>query len=71
MSLTDRQPGVVAVAIVPSILSTLVVILRALRKVKSRPSHVNRVGVFTAETLLVASVVSLREGPLHLVGVFA
>ena len=58
MVLPGKQPGLLVAVIVPAFLSTLVVIARSMRKVKRRPSHISKAGAFTAETLLIASVVS-------------
>lgn len=59
MELHDRQPGIVVAAILPAVLSTLVVTSRSLRKVKRRPIYISRTGVITAETLMGLSVVSI------------
>jgi len=57
MVLSGKQPGLLLAVIVPAFLSTLVVIARSMRKVKRRPTHVSKTRAFTAETLLIASVV--------------
>jgi hypothetical protein len=59
MMLPGKQPGLLVAVIVPAFLSTLVVIARSMRKVKRRPDHISKTGAFTAETLLIASVVCL------------
>jgi len=59
MVLPGKQPGLLVAVIVPALLSTLVVVARSMRKVKRRPEHISKTGAFTAETLLIASVVSL------------
>lgn len=55
-----RQTDLIVLAVVPAFLSTLSVLFRAFRKVKQRPASVNKIGAVTAETLFVASLVSLQ-----------
>lgn len=59
MGLSGKQPGLLVTEIVPALLSTLVVIVRSMRKVKRRPSYISKKGALAAETLLVLSVVRL------------
>lgn len=59
MALEDRQTRLVVAAILPVLLSTIVVCIRATRKVKRRPTFISKIGALTAEILIVASVVSM------------